>query len=79
MGGRTTYRKLSPKRIPFQNGTDRQSYLQKVLERNETAAHILCEGEAIAYLRFCHLGHYFVELGDYHDALKAESCTSFEV
>jgi hypothetical protein len=30
VGGRTTYRTLSLKRTLFQNGTDRQSYLQKV-------------------------------------------------
>jgi hypothetical protein len=29
---------------------------------------ILCESEAIAYLRFRQLGHYFMEPGDYQDA-----------
>jgi hypothetical protein len=30
--------------------------------------HILCDCEAMAYLRFRHLDHYFMEPGDYHDA-----------
>jgi hypothetical protein len=34
----------------------------------ETDTHILCECEAIAYLRFRHLGHYFMEPGDCQDA-----------
>jgi predicted amidophosphoribosyltransferase len=33
----------------------------------ETATHILCECEALAYLRFRHLGQYFMEPGDYFD------------
>jgi hypothetical protein len=38
------------------------------LEKEELATHILCDCEAIAYLRFCHLGHYFMEPGDYQEA-----------
>jgi hypothetical protein len=40
----------------------------RYLEEGESARHILCYGEAIAYLRFRHLGHFFVELSDYYDA-----------
>jgi hypothetical protein len=29
---------------------------------------ILCDFEAIAYLRFRHLGQFFIELSDYYDA-----------
>jgi hypothetical protein len=29
--------------------------------------HIICHCEAIAYLRFHHLDHYFKEPGDYQD------------
>jgi hypothetical protein len=41
---------------------------ERYLEKDESATHILCDCEAIAYLRFCHLGHYFMEPGDYQDA-----------
>jgi hypothetical protein len=34
----------------------------------EAAAHIVCDCEAIAYLRFRHLGQFFVEPSDYYDA-----------
>jgi hypothetical protein len=40
---------------------------ERCLEKDETTAHILCEWEAIAYFRFHHLGHYFVEPDYYHD------------
>jgi hypothetical protein len=36
-------------------------------KENETATHILCECEAPAHLRFCHLGRYFMEPSDYID------------
>jgi hypothetical protein len=38
---------------------------ERCLEKDESATHILCDCEAIAYLRFCHLGHYFMEPGNY--------------
>jgi hypothetical protein len=41
---------------------------QKFLEKDKSATDILCDCEAIAYLRFRHLGHYFMEPGDYQDA-----------
>jgi hypothetical protein len=37
------------------------------LEDNESDTHILCVCEAIAYLRFCRLGRYFLEPSDYYD------------
>jgi hypothetical protein len=40
----------------------------RCLEKDESVTHILCECEAIAYLRFRHMGHYFMEPGKYHDA-----------
>jgi hypothetical protein len=36
-------------------------------KENETATHILCEYEALADLRFRHLGRYFMEPSDYFD------------
>jgi hypothetical protein len=41
---------------------------ERCLEKEESATHILCDCEAIAKLRFRHLGLYFMEPGDYHDA-----------
>jgi hypothetical protein len=41
---------------------------ERCLEEYESATHILCDCEAIAYLRFRHLGQYFLEQSDYYDA-----------
>jgi hypothetical protein len=69
MGSRTTYRTLSPKRAPFQIGINWWSHLRKVLiEEDESATHILCDFEAVACLRFCHLVQFFMEPSDYYDA-----------
>jgi hypothetical protein len=38
------------------------------LEEDEAATHILCECEAIAYLRFHRPGQFFTEPSNYHDA-----------
>jgi hypothetical protein len=37
------------------------------VEKDESATHILCECEDIAYSRFRHLGHYFMEPDVYYD------------
>jgi hypothetical protein len=37
-------------------------------QRIQPHRYISCDSEAIAYLRFRHLGHYFMEPSDYHDA-----------
>jgi hypothetical protein len=66
MGGRTTYWTLSPKRTPFQTGTNRTC--ERCLEEDESATHILCDCEATAYLRFRHLGQFFMAQSDYYDA-----------
>jgi hypothetical protein len=34
---------------------------ERCLEKEESATHILCDCDAIAYLRFRHLGHCFIE------------------
>jgi hypothetical protein len=41
---------------------------EQCLEKDESATHILCDCEAIAYLRFHHLDQFFVEPSDYYDA-----------
>jgi hypothetical protein len=40
---------------------------ERCLEEDESATHILCDCEAIAYLRFRHLGQFFMEPSDYYD------------
>jgi hypothetical protein len=41
---------------------------ERCLEEDESATHILCDCEAIANLRFRHLGQFFMEQSDYYDA-----------
>jgi hypothetical protein len=65
MGGRTAHRTMLPKKACFQTGIKNSPICDRCLEKEGSA--ILCDCEAIAYLRFRHLGHYFMEPGDYHD------------
>jgi hypothetical protein len=41
---------------------------ERCVEQHESATHILCNCEAVAYLRFRHLGQFFMEPSDYYDA-----------
>jgi hypothetical protein len=52
----------------FKLGLTDSPTCERCLEKDESATSILCDCEAIAYLRFRHLGHYFMEPGDYQDA-----------
>jgi hypothetical protein len=67
MSGRTTYRTLSPKRAPLQIGVD-DPICERSLEEDESATYIPCDCEAVAHVRFCHLGQFFMEPSDYYDA-----------
>jgi hypothetical protein len=58
MGGRTTYRTLSPKRAPFKLGLTDDPICDRCLEEDESATHILCDCEAVAHIRFHHLGQF---------------------
>jgi hypothetical protein len=40
---------------------------RRCLRKAETASHILCDCEALAELRFRHVGRYFMRPGDYHE------------
>jgi hypothetical protein len=40
---------------------------ERWLQEDESATHILCDCEAIAYLRFPHLGQFFMEPSDFYD------------
>jgi hypothetical protein len=41
---------------------------ERCQEKDESATHILCDCEAIAYLRFSHLGQHFMEPNECCDA-----------
>jgi hypothetical protein len=51
---------------------------ERFLEEVASAPHVLCDCEAIAHLRFRHLGQFFKEPSDYYDA-PVKSYISFEV
>jgi hypothetical protein len=61
MGGRIIYWTLPLKKTPCEAGIT----CERCLQEDESAAQILCDCEAIAYLRFCHLGQFFMEPSDY--------------
>jgi hypothetical protein len=52
----------------FKLGLTDDPTCERCLEEDEAATHILCDCEAIAYLRFRHLGQFFMELSDFYDA-----------
>jgi hypothetical protein len=41
---------------------------ERCLQEDESATYILCDCEAIAHLRFRHLGQFFMEPSDFYDA-----------
>jgi hypothetical protein len=41
---------------------------ERCLQEDDSVTHILCDCEAIGYLRFCHLGQFFMEPSDFYDA-----------
>jgi hypothetical protein len=51
----------------FKLGLTVDPICEMCLEEDESATHVLCECEAIAHLRFRHLGHFYMEPGDYYD------------
>jgi hypothetical protein len=52
----------------FKMGLTNSLFCERCLEKDESATHMLYDCETIAYLRFHHLGHYFMEPDDYKDA-----------
>jgi hypothetical protein len=52
----------------FKLGLTDSPICERCLEEDETATHILCDCEAIAYLRLRDLGYYLMEPDKYHDA-----------
>jgi hypothetical protein len=51
----------------FKLGLTDDPTCERCLEVDESATHILCDCKAIAYLRFRHLGQFFMEPSDYYD------------
>jgi hypothetical protein len=68
MGGRTIYRTLSPKSTRFELGLTDDPTCEMCIEEDESATHILSDCEATVYLRFRHLGQFFMESSDHYDA-----------
>jgi hypothetical protein len=57
-----------PKGHLFKLGLTDDPICERCLEEDESASHILCDCEAVAYLRLRHLGQFFMEPSDYYDA-----------
>jgi hypothetical protein len=53
----------------FKLGLTEDPTCERCLEEDESAIHILCDCEAIAHLRFRHLGQFFMEPIDFYEAL----------
>jgi hypothetical protein len=52
---------------------------KKCVGKDESAIHALCDCETIAYLRFHHLGQFFMEPNDTDDTPINKALFSFEV
>jgi hypothetical protein len=52
----------------FKSGVADDPICERCLEEDESATHILCDCEAVAHLRFHHLGQFFMDQNDYYDA-----------
>jgi hypothetical protein len=49
-------------------GLERDPICERCLEADESAAHVLCDCEALASLRFRPLGQFFMKPSDFYDA-----------
>jgi hypothetical protein len=67
MDSGTIHRTLSSKGTVFKLGLTDDPTCERCLEEDESATHVLCDCEAIAHLRFRHLGHFFMEPSDIYD------------
>jgi hypothetical protein len=52
----------------FKLGLTDDPTCERCLQEDESVTHILCDCEAIAYLRFRHLDQFFMEPSDFYDA-----------
>jgi hypothetical protein len=51
----------------FKLGLIKDPICERCQEENESATHILCDYEAVAQIRFRHVGQFFMEPCDYYD------------
>jgi ribonuclease HI len=51
----------------FKMGLTNDPICERCLEADESATRVLCDCEALAHLRFRHLGQFFLEPGDFYD------------
>jgi hypothetical protein len=70
MGGKASWRstKTLKRTQIFKLGFTDDPICERCLEEYESATYILCDCEAIAYLKFHHLGQFFREPSDYYNA-----------
>jgi hypothetical protein len=59
--------RITKQMISFFRQTTDDPTCERCLEDEELATHILCDCEAIANVRFRHLGQFFMEPSDYYD------------
>jgi hypothetical protein len=52
----------------FKLGLTGDPICERCLEEDESATHILCDCEAVAHIRFRHLGQFFMEPSNYYHA-----------
>jgi hypothetical protein len=57
------------KRHLFKLGLTDDPICERCLEEDESATHILCDCEAVAHVRFRHLGQFFMQPSDYYDVV----------
>jgi hypothetical protein len=68
MGSGTIYRTLPSEGHLFKLGLTDDPICERCLEEDESATHVLCDCEAIANLRFRHLGQFSIKPGGYYGA-----------
>jgi hypothetical protein len=61
MDSRTIQRTPSSEGRLFKLGSTGDPICERCLEEDESATHVLCDCEAVAHLRFCHLAQFFME------------------
>jgi hypothetical protein len=59
---------LTGHRHLFKLGLTDDPICEWCLEEDKSATHILCDCEAVAHVKFCHLGLFLMEPSDYYDA-----------
>jgi hypothetical protein len=79
MGGRTIYSILFPKGQLLKLRLTDKPICERCQEKHESATHIICDYEAIAYLSFSHLSQFLWNQMTTMTPLYTKSYISFEV